>query len=198
MKTNSITNKFSTQVKVENWKRLRNFLKTKNFLIDEEETRDIIHFRSGKAYDLMLRLYQFLTGKEATRTTTLTSNGTEKGDELDSVPHYLNPTFSNLARQDFLWAEPNYRKRKITLLQNLEHHRIFLIEQREKRGISKFIKAKKMEKKNIQKIDRKGKRYKLGKVPTETELIELKNYKMVKGPDEEITYVIFFFIYQKI
>ena len=186
---NSIQNQSSTETKTENWKVIRTFLKSKNFHLNEEDSRDIIHFRSGKAFELIQRLYQFLTGKEVIKTTRMTSEGSEKTEEVEEKPHYLNPTFANLARQEFLWAEPNYRKRKITLLQNLEHHRLFLAEEKEKIDITKFMKTKKMENHKNQKIRRTGKRYKLGKVPTETELIELKNYKLVKGPDEEITYV---------
>ena len=156
-------------------------MEKKHFFITEKEYLDIIFFRRGSAFSLLIRLFEFFTQKKINFQIDLVEN-------IKVIKsHYMIPTFSKMASQEFIWAEDNHRSRKLFLLKSLEEHKIFLDKVKKNKNIKEFIKTKKLTRKK-QKINKKDKKGDLRGIPdTQTEMIILKNYNNTKNNESELS-----------
>ena len=167
-----------------NWKYIQTYMDKKHFFISEKEYTDIIFFRKGAAFNLLIRMYEFFTQKKVAIPKVSKSPDVEK-----ERPHFMLPTFAKKASEEFIWAEKNHRNRKLFLLKTLEEHRIIMDKVKEEKDIRKYMKTKKLKRQNKQMIKSKvdGEYKKLS--DTQTELVVLKNYNNNKHNQSEMSKV---------
>lgn len=180
---NAYRNKFAEEQRKQNWKYIRDFMIKKHFSITEKESTDIIHFRSGSARSLMIRLYEFFTQKKVEQARPTEAEG------KNAKSHFMLPTFSKKASQEFIWAEKNHRTRKIFLLKSLEEHLITMGKIKKQSKIKEYMRTKKQIRKKIKnrKLDKTGENGAM--VNTQTDLIVLKNHNNSKNNQSELSRV---------
>lgn len=180
---NAFRNKFAEHQRKQNWKYIREYMQKKHFSISEKEASDIIHFREGSARAFLVKLYEFFTQKKIENPKAL------KNELKDPKSHFMLPTFSQKASQEFIWAEKNHRSRKIYLLKSLEEHLIMMGKIKKTAKIKEYIRTKKKNRKRTQNRENDQAQNQRTMVNTQTDLIVLKNHNSSKNNQSELSKV---------